>query len=68
MSERKSEAQKIFREIYSITLLPKNLKGPFLEDLKNFVEEESEQTFNYATFKQKKLSLNIVLVLRLENT
>lgn len=62
MSEKKSEAQRIFREIYSITLVPKNLKESFLEAIKIFIEEESEETFNYVVFKQKIISKYCVSV------
>lgn len=62
MSERKLEAQRIFREIYSITLVPKNLKESFLEAVKIFIEEESEETFNYVVFKQKIISKYCVSV------
>ncbi|PNV80233.1 MAG: CRISPR-associated helicase/endonuclease Cas3 [Dictyoglomus turgidum] len=53
MSEKKSEAERLFREVYSIQVVPNNLLEDFKNDIKNFIEKEN---FNYTNFKTQIIS------------
>ncbi len=54
MSERKAEAERLFREIYSIQVVPKDLLEDFKNDLKEFIERE--EGFSYTNFKAQIIS------------
>ncbi|MCX7942696.1 MAG: CRISPR-associated helicase Cas3' [Dictyoglomaceae bacterium] len=54
MSEKRLEAQRLFREIYSVMIVPSNMHDSFLRSLKDFIE--NEENFNYLSFKRKIVS------------
>lgn len=54
VSEKKSEALDIFREIYTIPAIPLGLKDEFLNTLKSYIENGGP--INYASFKEKILA------------
>jgi len=59
MSEKKSEAERLFREMYTVQVIPKNLIEEFIKDLKQFVNNEGRfegEKFDYTTFKGKVIS------------
>src|SRR5690606_37434307 len=59
MSDRKSEAQKAFREIDDVTVIPLNKKDEFIEEVQEF---DCFKKYGYVDFKQKiisKYTLNI---------
>lgn len=69
MSDRKQEALKIFREIYTIPAIPKTIKKKenseeYEDNIKKFIEGINEYlqkpTFNYTSFKAEVLSKYIV--------
>jgi CRISPR-associated endonuclease/helicase Cas3 len=49
MSDRKSDAQKVFREINDVNVISSKLRGKFMAELKNFKFEEK---FAYTRFKR----------------
>lgn len=59
MSDRKTDAQKMFREIGTISVIPETLKKDFEAELRNF---ESESNFTYTNFKDKIISEFVVNV------
>lgn len=59
MSEKKSEAERLFREMYTVQVIPKSLIEEFIKDLKQFVNNEGRfegEKFNYTTFKGEIIS------------
>ncbi|MDI6862909.1 MAG: CRISPR-associated helicase Cas3' [Pseudothermotoga sp.] len=59
MSERKSEAFQIFREIYSIPVIPESLEKHFVREIKKYSQKDS---LSYSDFKLKVLSHFVVNV------
>ena len=51
MSERKTEAQKIFREIANVSVVDKSKKDKFIDKIKEFCEQT--KIFNYTFFKKE---------------
>jgi CRISPR-associated endonuclease/helicase Cas3 len=49
MSDRKSDAQKVFREINDVNVISSKLRGKFIEELKSFRFEEK---YAYTRFKR----------------
>lgn len=63
MSDRKSEAQKIFREINDVNVIAENKKDEFISDLKKFeVEYGYNRKYAYTKFKEKVLSKYLISV------
>ncbi|ADQ03682.1 CRISPR-associated helicase Cas3 [Caldicellulosiruptor owensensis OL] len=64
MSEKKSEAENLFREIYSIQVIPQDKVEKFKEDILSFIEEEKkspgEKKLLYTRFKKEILSKYVV--------
>lgn len=52
MSEKRSEAQKLFREVSNIQIILETKKKEFREKIKEFSKLDKDK-FNYAEFKQK---------------
>ncbi|GER94079.1 CRISPR-associated helicase/endonuclease Cas3 [hot springs metagenome] len=61
MSDRKQEALKIFREIYTAPAIPISEKDKFKEDLEDYLERAMKE-MNYTSFKALVLSKYIVNV------
>lgn len=59
MSDRKSDAQKIFREINDINVIAENQKNDFISDLQTF---NFEQKYAYTRFKKDILSKYLISV------
>ncbi len=59
MSERKSDAQKTFRKIYNVDMVPIDLVGNFIEEIKEFF---SGQPKPFTAFKSQVLSKYVVSV------
>ncbi len=57
VSERKADAQRVFREIYEVKAVPKNLLGAFIEAVLGF-----DFSQNYTHFKRDVLSRYVVSV------
>lgn len=60
MSEKKQEALKIFREIYTVPAIPGNYKEDFKNCLKEFLSDNKE--FTYTAFKKNVLSKFVINV------
>ncbi len=58
MSEKKTEAQRIFREIYDVSVLPLSKLKDCVNDISDFMNSDKEKTFIY--FKKNILSKYIV--------
>jgi CRISPR-associated endonuclease/helicase Cas3 len=61
ISDRKEEAQKMFREIYALSAIPNKRKNEFLEEVKNFLRRPDEKR-NYTFFKRDVLSEFVVQI------
>ncbi|NEW82873.1 MAG: CRISPR-associated helicase Cas3' [Mariniphaga sp.] len=59
MSDRKSDAQKVFREINDVNVIAKNQKGEFISDLQEF---NFGQKYAYTKFKKDILSKYLISV------
>jgi CRISPR-associated endonuclease/helicase Cas3 len=59
MSDRKSDAQKIFREINDVNVIAENQKEEFISDLQTF---NFEQKYSYTRFKKDILSKYLISV------
>lgn len=59
MSDRKSEAFRIFREICTVSVIPETMVKQFKKELKNYAKQPE---ISYASFKEKVLSKFIVAV------
>ncbi|MGJ8455631.1 CRISPR-associated helicase Cas3' [Pseudothermotoga sp. U03pept] len=55
MSERKSEAFRIFREIYTIPVIPEGRKEEFIREIEAYVAKYGD-SISYSSFKQEVLS------------
>lgn len=53
MSERKAEAQKIFREITNVPVVDKCNKKDFLEKVEKFCKDKTPNEFHYTLFKKE---------------
>lgn len=67
MSDRKSDAQKVFRKIYDVDVIPENLLEKFIEAVKDFVEkympDKAKDKDNlYTLFKAEVLSKFVVSI------
>ncbi len=58
MSDRKTEAERIFREIYDIQIIPENILNDFIDAVKNFDYNRN----NFTVFKKEVLSKFVVSV------
>jgi CRISPR-associated endonuclease/helicase Cas3 len=57
MSDRKSDAHKIFREIYNAEVIPENKFDEFKKSIENFFsDKQHEQKYLYTLFKEVVLS------------
>lgn len=56
MSDRKEEAHRIFREIYTITVIPEDRKNDLKSDIINFMQSHNKKLRLYTLFKKKILS------------
>lgn len=59
MSDRKSDAQKVFREINDVNVISSHLKESFIEKLKNF---DYGEKYAYTRFKRDILSKHLISV------
>lgn len=59
MSDRKSDAQKVFREINDVNVISSHLRNEFIEELKKFKYEEK---YAYTRFKRDILSKYLISV------
>jgi len=59
MSDKKEEAQRIFREIYDVEILPENRLDEFVKDIKSFFDIYGENA-RFSVFKKEVLSKFIV--------
>lgn len=59
MSERKNDAQKVFREINDVNVISSHLRHEFIEELKKFKYEEK---YAYTRFKRDILSKYLISV------
>ncbi|MGC8965986.1 MAG: CRISPR-associated helicase Cas3' [Caldimicrobium sp.] len=64
MSDRKEEAEKLFREIHTISIIPEQKKDEFLETICKFFNEHNDCKRIYTYFKQEVLSKFIVHIPR----
>lgn len=58
MSDRKKEAEKIFREIYDVNVIPKNLLDKFVDEVNKFIKDDTKNRFSF--FKKDILSKFVV--------
>jgi CRISPR-associated endonuclease/helicase Cas3 len=66
MSDKKEEAQKMFREIYTLSAIPtkrgnESLKDKFLKEVEDFLKRPAEEK-NYTSFKKYILSQFVVQI------
>ncbi len=65
MSDKKSEAEEIFREIYSVQIIPKNKFEEFKKDIQEFIKTIEQSGENkkmlFTQFKKDVLSKHIVM-------
>lgn len=65
MSDKKSEAEEIFREIYSVQIIPKNKFEEFKKDIQEFIKTIEQGKENkrmlFTQFKRGVLSKYIVM-------
>ncbi len=59
MSDRKSDAQKVFREINDVNVIPTHLREKFIKELKEFKYEDN---YAYVRFKRDILSKYLISV------
>lgn len=63
MSDRKIEAQQIFREINDINVIAENKKAEFISDIKEFEENYGyDKRYSYTVFKKSILSKYLINV------
>ena len=62
MSDRKEEAQKLFREIYTVSVIPSNKRDEFIEAICQFFEKHHDDKQLYTYFKQEVLAKFVVQV------
>ncbi|MEJ5350842.1 MAG: CRISPR-associated helicase Cas3' [Melioribacteraceae bacterium] len=60
MSDRKAEAQKIFREIISTSVICKKQKDELKKDLDNFLQKYKKANRQYTNFKKEILSKYVI--------
>ena len=56
MSDRKEEAHRIFREIYTLPVIPEQRKTEFWQSVKNFIENNPPTIKSYTLFKKQILA------------
>ncbi len=66
MTEKKDEAEKLFREIYTISVIPEKFRDEFINDCKKFFQNNFHEKKQYSKFKKNILS-KYVLSLNLYN-
>ena len=62
MADRKEEAEKLFREIYTISVVPSQKKEDFLKDVCHFFADSKNGKGLYTCFKKKILSKFVIQV------
>ncbi len=62
MSDRKEEAEKLFREIYTVSIIPTQKEEEFLNAINNFFNKHKDGKHLYTYFKQEVLSKFVVQV------
>jgi CRISPR-associated endonuclease/helicase Cas3 len=62
MADRKEEAEKLFREIYTISVIPSQEKKKFLDDVCKFFAKHKDSKGLYTRFKAEILSKFVVQV------
>lgn len=62
MSDRLNDAQKMFREIYTVPVIPNQQKNRFLEEVVNFFKRHSNEKRLYTLFKKKVLAEFVVAI------
>ncbi|MGC9093866.1 MAG: CRISPR-associated helicase Cas3' [Bacteroidota bacterium] len=62
MSDRKEEAEKLFREIYTVSIIPTQKEEEFLNAINNFFNKHKDSKKLYTYFKQEVLSKFVVQV------
>jgi len=62
MSDRKEEAHRIFREIYTLPVIPEQRKTEFWQSIKNFIETNPPTKKNYTLFKKQILASFILQI------
>ncbi len=56
MAEKRDEAERLFREIYSISVIPEEFRVQFIEDCKKFFQNNIYEKKQYTIFKKNVLS------------
>ena len=62
MSDKKEEAQKLFREIYTVSVIPSSKKDEFIKAICQFFQKDRDDKRLYTYFKQEVLSNFVVQV------
>ena len=62
MSDRKSEAHRIFREIYSVQIIPKQLQTQFFRDVHQFMQDNEGKDRLYSLFKKEILARYVISI------
>jgi CRISPR-associated endonuclease/helicase Cas3 len=62
MSDRKEEAHRLFREIYTISVIPSEKRDEFIKEICQFFEKHHDDKRLYTYFKQEVLAKFVVQV------
>ncbi|MEM4402620.1 MAG: CRISPR-associated helicase Cas3', partial [Candidatus Caldarchaeum sp.] len=62
MSDRLNDAQKMFREIYTVPVIPSQQKNRFLEEVVNFFKKHPNEKRLYTLFKKQVLAKFVVTI------
>lgn len=62
MSDQLNDAQKMFREIYTIPVIPSQHKNRFMEEVVNFFKKHSDEKRLYTLFKKEVLTKFVVAI------
>lgn len=62
MSDRRDEAQKIFRRIYTVPIIPSQKKDDFIKEAQGFFKDQKSEKGLYTRFKKEVLSKFVVHV------
>ncbi|MCS7158697.1 MAG: CRISPR-associated helicase Cas3' [Blastocatellia bacterium] len=62
MSDRLGDAQRVFREIYTVSVIPKQQRDSFIEAVRKFFEDHPDERGLYAFFKKEVLAQFVVLI------
>lgn len=60
MSDRLKDAQRIFREIYTVSVIPEQQKGRFLDAVREFFKNHPDEKRLYTWFKKEVLAKFVV--------